>query len=231
MSFIGPTTGLGGGIAWLKGTSTPLTTSEPCDVQTTLSGSPTTYPALQIYRVTARAHSVLDPRVPLVVKNSAAVVKSTDYYINFGTGEIVFYTPLTGTPAITLDGNYIPTTSGTDVHVLQHVNNWKEGTTAAQIPADEYGKRIIPTFAGKLSGTFSFDYYSSSDTADLMTAIRLRTNYFVLALFEDLVSNRMRIIYCNLGGTPIDAPSAGMVGGNISGGLFEDVTLRVEALV
>lgn len=230
VSFLTPTTGLGGGIAWLKGTSTAMT-AEPCATVTTLSGSPTTYPTKQIYTVTARAKSVLDPRVPLVVKDGGTAKKETDYYINLGTGEIVFYTPLSGTPAITLDGSYIPTATGTDVHLLTHVNNWQEGTTGTQIPADEYGKKIVPTFAGKTSGTFQFEYYSSSDSVDLFNAIKMKLNYFIFALYEDIVSNRMRIIYCNLSGTPTTAPSAGMVGGQITGGLFEDVTFRSEALV
>jgi hypothetical protein len=214
----------------LKGATT-LMTAEPCAAITNLSGSPTTYPANQCFRVTARAHSVLDPRSPTIVKNSAVAAKATDYFLNWGTGEIIFFTPLTGTPTITLDGGWISTATGSDVQLLSHVNNWQEGTTAAQIPADEYGKRIVPSFAGKVSGTFQFDYYSSSDMVDLRNALRLRANYFCFALFEDLVSNRMRIIYCNLGGFPTTAPGAGMVGGTLTGGLFEDVTFRNEALV
>jgi hypothetical protein len=230
MSYQPPTTGVGGGIAWLRGATT-LAPAEPCSAITTLSGSPTTYPANQCFRITARAHSVLDPRSPTIVKNATVAAKQTDYYINWGTGEIVFYTPLTGTPTITIDCGWISTASGTDVPLLSHVNNWQAGSTAAQIPADEYGKRIVPSFAGKVSGTFQFDYYSSSDIVDLMSAQRMRANYFVFALFEDLVSNRMRIVYANVGGFPVTAPGAGMVGGTCTGGLFEDPTFRAEALV
>ena len=225
------TTGVGGGIAWLKGATT-LVAAAPCEAITTLSGSPTPYPANQCFRITARAHSVLDPRSPTIVNLAVGTpAKATDYYINWGTGEIVFYVPLTGSPTITMDCGWIATTLGSDVRLLNHVNNWQEGSTAAQIPADEYGTRIVPSFAGKVSGTFQFDYYSSSDIVDLMTAQRLRTNYFVFALYEDVVSNRMRIVYANVGGFPVTAPGAGMVGGTCTGGLFQDPTFRAEALV
>ena len=230
VSFLPVTTGVGGGIAWLKGATT-LATAEPCEEITTLSGSATTYPAHQCFRITARAHSVLDPRSPTIVKNATLPAKGTDYYINWGTGEIVFYVPLTGTPTITLDCGWIATSTGTDVRLLSHVNNWQNGSTAAQIPADEYGTRIVPSFAGKVSGTFQFDYYSSSDIVDLRTAMRTRANYFVFALYEDVVSNRMQIVYANLGGFPTTAPGAGMVGGTCTGGLFQDITFRNEALV
>lgn len=234
MSFLTVVTGVGGGIGWIRGATT-LSPGEACSAITTLSGSPTTYLANQCFRVTARAHSLLDPRSPTVVYNGtpgpSTVVKSTDYFINWGTGEIVFYKPITPAPTIAIDCGWISTATGADLRLLSHVNNWQEGTTAAQIPADEYGTRIVPSFAGKVSGTFQFDYYSSSDIVDLGTAQRLNGNYFVFALFEDVVTNRMRIIYCNLGGFPITAPGAGMVGGTLTGGLQSDVTFRNEALI
>jgi hypothetical protein len=230
MTFLTVTTGVGGGIGWIRGATT-LATAEPCSAITVLSGSPTTYPANQCFRVTARAHSLLDPRSPTIVKNATVAAKTTDYFINWGTGEIVFYTPLTGTPTITIDCGWISTATGSDLRLLSHVNNWQEGTTAAQIPADEYGTRIVPSFAGKVSGTFQFDYYSSSDIVDLGHAQRLNGNYFVFALYEDVVTNRMRIIYANLGGFPITAPGAGMIGGTLTGGLMADVTFRNEVLI
>jgi hypothetical protein len=62
MANLPPITGVDGYIALLNGTST-VSLAEACSQITQFPGGSITYPAKQIYQVTARSHKIMDPLV------------------------------------------------------------------------------------------------------------------------------------------------------------------------
>jgi hypothetical protein len=223
-----PITGVDGYIALINGAST-TTLAQPCSQILGMPGGSIIYPAMQIYQVTARTHKVLDPRVTPVVYNNGASLSPTQYKLFYGAGIIFFYTPLTGTPVITIDAAWLSTASATDVVGLLHVNNWQLTMTGNQIQGDEYGKIIMPEYRGKLAGTWQFERYSSSTGIDLFNMM-LTQSYFIFALYESLSANRYWVLYGDLTSNPISAPGNGMVSGVVNGVMRETPTFVNEAL-
>ena len=228
MANLQPITGTDGYIALLNGASTTMT-GEACSAVTQYPGGSITYPANQIFKITARAHKILDPRVSVVVYNSGVSQPTTNYKIFYGSGHIYFYTPLTGTPVVTIDGAYISTALATDVVGMLHVNNWQLNMTGNQIQGDEYGKIIMPEYRGKLSGTWQFDRFSSNTAIDLFNMM-LTQSYFIFALYESLSANRLWIVYGDLTSAPFQAPGNGMIGGTVNGVMRETPSYLNESL-
>jgi hypothetical protein len=223
-----PITGVDGYIALLNGTST-VALAEACSQITSMPGGSIIYPAKQIFQITARSHKVLDPLVTPVVYVGGVSQSPTTYKIFFGAGIVFFYTPLSGTPVITMDIAYIPTATATDVVGMLHVNNWQLTLTGNQIQGDEYGKLIMPEYRGKLAGTWQFDRFSSSTAIDLFN-LMLTQSYFRFALYESISANRLWIVYGDLTSAPVSAPGNGMVGGTVNGVLRETPSYLNEAL-
>jgi hypothetical protein len=228
MANLPPITGVDGYIALLNGTST-VSLAEACSQITQFPGGSITYPAKQIYQVTARSHKIMDPLVTPVVYVGGVSQPTTSYVIFWGAGIIFFRTPLTGTPVITMDFAYIPTATATDVLGMLHVNNWNLALTANQITGDEYGTLIEPTYRGKLGGTWSFDRMAGSTGIDLFN-LMLTQSFFRFALYESLSANRLWIVYGDLTSAPVAAPGNGMVAGNVAGSLRYTPTFLNEAL-
>jgi hypothetical protein len=208
--------GRDGDIAWLVGTSTPVGASEACADIGKLPGGKRSYPVKQIYQVTDVTKHVLDPGLPVVVSNGGVPVKRTDYKLLHLNGCILFRQPLTGTPVITVAGNYIPATTGTDVIPVEHVNDWSLGLTANEIDLDEYATDIIPAAPGKFQGTFQFMRHSAGSGIDLLSEMLLQKT-FIFSLYEEVQTKRRWNVYGRLGGAPMAAPSAGAVSGTVTG--------------
>jgi hypothetical protein len=223
-----PITGTDGSLVLLNGTPTALTAQATTNILN-IPGGTLAYPALQLYQVSARTHKVWDPRVTPVVYNSATALPSTQYFIDWGNGLIVFYTPLTGTPVITVDFTYFPTASATDVVPMPHTSNLNLTMTGNNIPLDEYNTLIIPEARGKMQGTFQFDCWASSTSVDLLGLMKLR-NYFVFAAYESKQTNRINILYSDLTGIPKNIPVNGGVGGTITATLKQLPSFVNEAL-
>jgi hypothetical protein len=209
-----PITGTDGLLVLLNGTPTAVSAAPTTNILA-VPGGTLPYPALQLYQIATRTHKVWDPRVTPVVYNSATPLPSTQYFIDWGNGLIVFYQPLTGTPTITVDATYIPTATTTDVVPLPHTSNLNMTMTGNNIPLDEYGTLIIPEARGKMQGTFQFDCWASSTSVDLLTLMKLR-NYFIFAAYESVQNNRLSILYSDLTGIPKNIPVNGGVGGTIT---------------
>jgi hypothetical protein len=228
MAQLTPITGTDGLLVLLNGTPTPVSAAPTTNILA-VPGGTLPYPALQLYQIATRTHKVWDPRVTPVVYNSATPLPSTQYFIDWGNGLIVFYTPLTGTPTITVDATYIPTATTTDVVPLPHTSNLNMTMTGNNIPLDEYGTLIIPEARGKMQGTFQFDCWASSTSVDLLTLMKLR-NYFIFAAYESVQNNRLSILYSDLTGIPKNIPVNGGVGGTITATLKQLPSFLNEAL-
>lgn len=181
-----------------------------------LPGGSLFFPANQAFSVTNRLHKVLDPLVPLLVYNNGILVPTTQYKVLYGAGVILFRAPLTGTPVITLAGNYRQTVTGNDVVGMSHVSNWQLNLTATQVPGDEYGTDMVPEYRGKFGGTWQFDRLSSSTGLDLFYLMMLQS-FFIFALYEELQSNRFWILMGDLSASPQNAPTAAMATGVVTG--------------
>lgn len=225
-----PLTGKDGYIVLLNGTSTPAAAEACSDIGATgLPGGTMVYPAKQVYSVTLRTKKVIDARLPVVVKNSTVPLPKTQYKILYGSGVVLFRQPLTGTPAITVDMSYIPTVTATDVVAIEHVRDWVINLTAPQVPGDEYGPDIVPEYRGKFSGTWQFERLASSSGLDLFYLMLLQS-YFIFALYEELQSNRMWVIYGDLSASPQNAPTGAVAGGTVTGVLKQLPSFLVEPL-
>jgi len=198
----------------LNGTPTPLTAQATTNILA-VPGGTLPYPPLQLYEIAIRTHKIWDPRVTPVVYNAASALPSTQYFIDWGNGLIVFYQPLTGTPVITVDFTYIPTASATDVVALPHTSNINMTMTGNNIPLDEYRTLIIPEARGKMQGTFQFDCWASSTSVDLLGLMKLR-NYFIFAAYDSVQASRINILYADLTGIPKNIPVNGGIGGTIT---------------
>lgn len=228
MAELLPLTGTDGALVLLNGTPTVATGGATANL-TTIPGGVVTYPALQIYWVSTRTRKIMDPRVTPIVYVGGVAQPSTAYFVDWGNGLIYFYTPLTGTPVVTVDYTYIPTATATDVVPLPHTSNINMTMTGNNIPGDEYRTLIIPEYRGKMQGTFSFDAWSSSTTVDLLHMMKIR-NYFIFAAYESVQANRLNILYSDLTGIPKNIPVNGMVGGTITGTLKQLPSFVAESL-
>jgi hypothetical protein len=223
-----PRTGTDGALVLLNGTPTALT-AQTCANITTIPGGTIAYPTLQVYQVTTRTHKIWDPRVTPIIYNSLVALPSTSYFIDWGNGIVVFYTPLTGTPAITADFTYLPTATATDVVPLPHTSNINLTMTGNNIPLDEYRTLIIPEARGKMQGTFQFDCWASSTSVDLLGLMKLR-NYFIFGAYDSIQTNRLNILYADLTGIPKNIPVNGGIGGTITATLKQLPSFVNEAL-
>jgi hypothetical protein len=214
MPELQPITGTDGALVLLNGTPLPLT-AQTCTNILAVPGGTLPYPANQLFQVSARTHKIWDPRVTPVVYNAATALPSTQYFIDWGNGLIVFYVPLTGTPTITVDFTYIPTAAATDVVALPHTSNINMTMTGNNIPLDEYRTLIIPEARGKMQGTFQFDCWASSTSVDLLALMKLR-NYFIFAAYDSVQASRINVLYADLTGIPKNIPVNGGVGGTIT---------------
>jgi hypothetical protein len=219
-------TGKNGDIYRIVGASTPIT-AEACSAVTALPGDDTVYPANQIFKITARAHKLLDPRVPIVVKDGATVKKATDYFVRYGSGYIQFYTPLGGTPAITVDGAYISTASGTDIQHIPNAKNWQLNLTADQADASAYGVRIKRKLRGLLDGTWQFDKYADGPT--LLNQMQAGS-YFFFAFYEDITVPRLWVFPGDFTSQPITNPIDAAAMGTVNGTMLEAPEYLNEAL-
>jgi hypothetical protein len=223
-----PLTGTDGALVLLNGTPTALL-AEPMSNILAVPGGVLPYPSKQIYWVTTRTHKIMDPRVTPVVYNSGTAVPSTQYFIDWGAGVVVFYTPLTGTPAITMDYTYLPTATATDVVALPHTSNINMTMTGNNIAGDEYRTLIIPEYRGKMQGTFTFDCWASSTSVDLLMLMKIRS-YFIFGAYDSVQATRCNILYADLTGIPKNIPVNGMIGGTISATLKQLPSFIAEAL-
>jgi hypothetical protein len=223
-----PITGTDGALVLLNGTPTAVSAAATTNILN-IPGGTLPYPALQLYQIATRTHKLLDPRVTPVVYVAATAVASTSYFIDWGNGLIVFYTPLTGTPVVTIDCTYIPTATTTDVVALPHTSNLNMTMTGNNIPLDEYRTLIIPEARGKMQGTFQFDCWASSTSVDLLGLMKLR-NYFIFAAYESVQANRINILYADLTGIPKNVPVNGGVGGTITATLKQLPSFVNESL-
>jgi hypothetical protein len=223
-----PLTGTDGSLVLLNGTPAPLT-AQPMTNVLNVPGGILAYPSNQLFQVTTRTHKIWDPRVTPIIYNAAAPLPSTQYFIDWGNGMVVFYTPLTGTPTITADFTYIPTATATDVVALNHTSNINMTMTGNNIPGDEYHTLITPEYRGKMQGTFQFDCWASSTSVDLLGLMKLR-NYFIFAAYESVQANRINILYADLTGIPKNVPVNGGVGGTITATLKQLPSFVNESL-
>jgi hypothetical protein len=226
---VGPITGLNGYIAMLNGVSAAALAS-PFEEIPNPPGGALALPPHSLYRITDRTKKIGDSKVrPKVYTGGTTVIPEMSYTYLPGGQYIVFNTPRQAADAITADVGYIPTSGPSDIYGLVHVLNWQLNMTSNPVPGDEYGKGMIPQYRGKMSGTWQFERYSSSTAYDLYFQMMLK-NHFVFALYESLLENRMWIIYGDIGANPINAPSAGMVSGVITGTMDDMPSMIVELL-
>jgi hypothetical protein len=228
MAELLPITGTDGALVLLNGAPTPVTAQAATNILA-IPGGTLAYPAQQVFQTAIRTHKIWDPRVTPIVYNAATPLPSTQYFVDWGNGLVVFYTPLTGTPTITFDFTYIPTATTTDVVALPHTSNINMTMTGNNIPLDEYRTLIIPEARGKMQGTFQFDCWASSTSVDLLGLMKLR-NYFIFGAYDSIQANRLNILYADLTGIPKNIPVNGGIGGTITATLKQLPSFVNEAL-
>jgi hypothetical protein len=225
-----PISGVDGYIALCLGISTPKAGEIFQEIAHAPGGS-RTY-SKQLYTVADRGKKIADSRVPpKIYIDGGTAISPTQYRWFPGGAFILFFQPIVATPgAITADFNYIPTSTATgEVYGLLHVNNWQLNLAANPIPGDEYGTMMAPNYRGKMAGTWQFERYSSASAVDLYMLMMERT-FFVISLYESLIEQRQWICYGDIGASPMSAPTAGMVGGTVTGTLVSQPSLIVEPL-
>jgi hypothetical protein len=224
-------TGQDGYIAMLNGTpiSTTPGTPEAYEEIPNPPGGALLLPQHTLYRVTDRTKKVVDSRVKPTIYVDGNAVPPTSYRFLPGGNYVMFFQPQTAAAVITGDFSYLPTVTATDVYGLVHVLNWQLNMTANPIPGDEYGTVMIPQYRGKMNGTWQFERYSSSTGIDLYYQMMLRS-YFVFALYESLIEDRIWLIFGDIGANPVNAPSNGMISGTITGTMVALPSMIVEPL-
>ena len=232
-----PISGVDGYIAMLLGDSVPVLHGAGAFGELNyLPGGARVYNK-QLYKVSDPGKKIGDSRIPPVVYVDTAPVPATQYRWFPGGNMILFFQPIVATPGVvSADFNYISTsgnlTAGNplgEVYGLLHVNNWQLNLTANPIPGDEYGTMMAPQYRGKMAGTWQFERYSSSSAIDLYM-LMMTKSYFVFSLYESLISQRQWIIFGDVSASPMAAPTAGMVGGTVTGTMVAQPSLIVEPL-
>jgi hypothetical protein len=117
---------------------------------TTLAMQDLDSPALkQNFALTDRTKQYLDMTTPVTVTNTTTVDPTT--YSLQRLGAIVRMTaPLTGTPAVTMSGNYVPT------YFLRGARAMANNRTAAKIDTTGSGDAFMNGVPGRPDGTISF---------------------------------------------------------------------------
>jgi hypothetical protein len=230
-----PISGVDGYIAMLLGASVPVLHGAAGGAFHEINYMPGGSRAYtnQVYTVTDRTMKVADSRVPpAIYVDGGSAISPTLYRYFPGGNMVVFYQPLATAPTIgvTADFNYIPTAGANgQVLGLLHVNNWQLNMTANPIPGDEYGTMMAPQYRGKMAGTWQFERYSSASAVDLYM-LMMTQSYFVFSLYESLIQQRQWIIYGDVSASPMAAPTAGMVGGTVTGTMVAQPSLIAEPL-
>jgi hypothetical protein len=210
-------TGQYGAIYHIEGASAALT-DEAMSQATNLPGDETQYAVKTLYKVTDRTKKILDPSVPVILKDGASVIKATNYKIYWGSGYVEFFVALTTGTTVTITGAFIATTAS-DLRKAVAVRNWQWTTTRGDVDAGDYDTgEFDEHVVASAAGTFQFEQISTGNTT-MYNKFR-RGKLIMLALYEDVSAPFYWVVFGTLreqqNGAPRTALNAGTVQGVLS---------------
>jgi len=198
-------------------------TLEPCTALTGLPGDDTAYTANLFYKITAVAHSIIDPDQPVTVYANAIAVSPNNYVVHFGSGIIEFFTANAG--PVTVTGNYIPN-AGLLVKAGE-TKDWTFTVTSADVDGASYGTGFGSHFAGIANGTFGFTKFQT----ELALFQKFRSgSRLVMFFYESVRAPSYWVVFGRLLSHPNAAPIAGMVMGQLTGTLLQYPDFRNDSV-